>query len=134
MLPEVHDLLASNKIESIMSPVQSGSNRLLQLMNRKYRAEEWKSSMIEIHRINPAIRLSTQFMVGFPLETDDDFNATLNLLDKPLVLDDLHIFRYSNRPTVKSATFSGQVPEEIKDARYAQLLKKFACRSIFRPL
>ena len=99
-------------------------------MGRHYTAERWSALMLDIYRNYPAIRLSTQFMVGFPTETEDDFAATLSLLDPPLRLDEAHIFRFSPRPTVAASRLPGQVPDDVKEARAARLLSRFARRRI----
>jgi tRNA A37 methylthiotransferase MiaB len=125
-------ILASGKIEMVMSPVQSGSNRILKLMGRRYTAEEWRELMLDIHQNHPGIRLNTQFMVGFPTETEDDFAATLGLLDPPLRLDEAHIFRFSPRPTVAASRLPDQVPDDIKEARAAQLLSRFAKNRVWQ--
>lgn len=127
---DMEPILASGKIEMVMAPVQSGSNRILKLMGRHYTAERWSALMLDIYRNYPAIRLSTQFMVGFPTETEDDFAATLSLLDPPLRLDEAHIFRFSPRPTVAASRLPGQVPDDVKEARAARLLSRFARRRI----
>lgn len=124
-----HDLeepFSSGKIQLLCSPVQSGSNRILKLMHRPYTAEEWRDCMLRMNRQFPSIRLKTHFMVGFPTETVEDFGATLNLLDYPLFLDSMGIFKFSVRPTVYAARMSGQISEEIKEARRKKLLRKYA--------
>ncbi|MBP7410445.1 radical SAM protein [Methanoculleus sp. 10] len=123
---DMEPILASGKIEMVMSPVQSGSNRILKLMGRHYTAEQWSALMLDIYRNYPAIRLNTQFMVGFPTETEDDFAATLSLLDPPLRLDEAYIFRFSPRPTVAASRLPDQVPDDVKEARAARLLSRFA--------
>lgn len=116
----------SGKIEMVMSPVQSGSDRILKLMGRHYTAGQWRALMLDIHRNHPQIRLNTQFMVGFPTETEEDFVATLDLLDPPFRLDELHIFRFSPRPIVPASRLPDQVPDEVKEARAKRLLNRFA--------
>ncbi len=116
----------SGMIEMVMSPVQSGSDRILKLMGRHYTAGQWKALMLDIHRNHPGIRLNTQFMVGFPTETEEDFAATLDLLDPPFQLDELHIFRFSPRPFVPAARLPDQVPEGVKEARAERLLSRYA--------
>jgi MiaB/RimO family radical SAM methylthiotransferase len=124
VFPDLLDILGSGKIEELMSPVQSGSNRILKLMGRKYTIEEWKNYMSEIKKKFPNIRLNTHFMVGFPTETEEDFNETLKILDTPL-LDDMYVFKYSSRPTALSKNISPQIPEETKELRRKRLMKYF---------
>ncbi|MCK9305951.1 MAG: hypothetical protein CVV35_00515 [Methanomicrobiales archaeon HGW-Methanomicrobiales-6] len=116
----------SGRIEMVMSPVQSGSDRILKLMGRHYTAGQWRALMLDIHRNHPDILLNTQFMVGFPTETEEDFAATLDLLDPPFRLDELHIFRFSPRPIVPASRLPDQVPDEVKEARAERLLNRFA--------
>ena len=116
----------SGRIEMVMSPVQSGSDRILKLMGRHYTAGQWRALMMDIHRNHPGIRLNTQFMVGFPSETEEDFAATLDLLDPPFRLDELHIFRFSPRSIVPASRFPDQVSDEVKEARAERLLSRFA--------
>lgn len=123
---DMEDILSSGKIEKFECPVQSGSNRILELMNRGYKAEEWRTHMIQINQKYPKIRLATHFMVGFPTETDEDFNETLRLLDPPLFLDSMYIFRYSNRPKEYASHMSGQISEKTKELRYKKLQQKYA--------
>ncbi|MEM3088773.1 MAG: radical SAM protein [Candidatus Bathyarchaeia archaeon] len=122
---DLEETFSSGKIQLLCSPVQSGSNRILKLMRRPYTAEEWRDYMIKMNKQFPSIRLKTHFMVGFPTETPEDFKATLKLLDYPLFLDSMGIFKFSVRPTVYAARMLGQIPEEIKEARRKKLLRKY---------
>lgn len=123
---EMEPAFDSGTIEMVMSPVQTGSDRILKLMCRHYTAGQWRALMLDIHRNHPGIRLNTQFMVGFPTETEEDFVATLDLLDPPFRLDELHIFRFSPRPFVPASHLPDQVPDEVKEARAERLLCRFA--------
>jgi len=123
---DLEETFSSGKIQLLCSPVQSGSNRILKLMRRPYTAEEWRDCMLRLNKSYPSIRLKTHFMVGFPTETVEDFGATLKLLDYPLFLDSMGIFKFSVRPTVYAARMSGQVSEEIKESRRKKLLRKYA--------
>lgn len=124
----LEEIFASNRIYSLCSPVQSGNNRILKLMGRPYTAEEWRGYMGRIQNTFPKIRLVTQFMVGFPTETDEDFKATLKLLDFPIFFDNIYVFKFSKRPSTYASKFTDQVPEIIKEARKRQLLRKYAYR------
>ena len=122
---DLEGIFASGRIEEFMCPVESGSNRILELMGRGYTVEEWKEYMQKIHKRFPNIRLDSQFMVGFPTETEEDFKATLNLFNPPLFIEDLGIFKFSSRPNTYASRLPGQVPENIKDQRYVRLLHKY---------
>lgn len=128
---DLEQILASGKIETLCCPVQSGSNRILKLMGRMHTAEEWREYMININIKFPHIRLGTQLMVGFPTETGEDFRATLKLLDYPLFLDFIYVFRFSKRPAVPAARIRGQISEKVKELRYKRLLRKHALTHIF---
>ena len=123
---DMDDIFSSGKIEKLECPVQSGSNRILELMNRGYTAEEWRTRMIQINQKYPKIRLGTHFMIGFPTETEEDFNATLQLLNPPLFLDFIYAIGYSNRPRVRASSMSDQISETTKELRYKKLKQKYA--------
>ena len=116
--------LASRKIETLNCPVQSGSEKILRLMGRQHTAKDWWNSMVRINRKFPNVKLSTHFMVGFPGETDEDFKATLRLLDYPLSLESIVIFKYSGRPRVYATRMPGQVSEETKELRSRMLQRR----------
>jgi len=124
--PDLEEVLASGKVEELMCPVQSGSNRILKLMGRNYVIEDWKSIMLKINKKFPKVRLSTHLMVGFPSETEEDFNETKKLLDPPPLFSDITVFKYSSRPTVPSRLISDQVLETTKESRRKELLRKYA--------
>jgi threonylcarbamoyladenosine tRNA methylthiotransferase CDKAL1 len=126
MLPDLVEIFRSGKISALNCPVQSGSNRILRLMGRPYRAEEWRECMIRINSEFPSIRLSTHFMVGFPKETEEDFAATLKLLEYPLFLDSIVIFKFSARPAVYASKMSDQLSEKTKELRRRKILQKYA--------
>jgi MiaB/RimO family radical SAM methylthiotransferase len=130
MFSDLEGIFASGRIETLNCPVQSGSERILKLMGRPHTAEEWRNYMVRINRKFPGVKLSTHFMVGFPSENDGDFKATLKLLDYPLSLDSIVIFKYSGRPRVYATRMSGQVSEETKESRSRKLLQKFLQRYI----
>jgi tRNA A37 methylthiotransferase MiaB len=117
---DLDTIFDSGKIGAFGCQVQSGSNRILQLMGRRYTAEEWTQHMQNIRKKHPKIHLETHLLVGFPTETDQDFKATLNLLDK-ILLDKITVFKYSTRPHVAASRFPGQIPEKTKKARWRKL-------------
>jgi MiaB/RimO family radical SAM methylthiotransferase len=125
MLPELREIFASGKIEALGCQVESGSDRILQLMGRKYTANDWRDSMLKINREFPFVRLSTHFMVGFPTETDQDFEATLKLLDPPIFIDWAGFFLFSPRPTVYASNLPEQVPEVVKEQRARKIYRKY---------
>ncbi len=100
-------------------PVQSGSDRILKAMNRKHSAADYLRLIDRIRAVRPDILLSSDFIVGFPGETDADFNATLDLI-RAVGYGQAFSFKYSARPGTPAAEKS-PVPTEIADARLHQL-------------
>ncbi len=101
-------------------PVQSGSNRILAAMNRKHRAEDYLRLVAKIRAARPDIALSSDFIVGFPGETDEDFEATLALI-RAVDFASTFYFKYSPRPGTPGAEREDQVAEEVKAERLARL-------------
>jgi tRNA-2-methylthio-N6-dimethylallyladenosine synthase len=97
-------------------PVQSGSDRILAAMKRGYTALEYRSIVRRLRKARPHVSLSSDFIVGFPGETETDFEATLRLL-RELEFDDSYSFAYSPRPGTPAADLSDQVPQEVKSQR-----------------
>lgn len=123
---DLEEIFESGRINTLCSPVQSGSDRILRLMRRPHTAEEWRAYMILMSRKFPRIHLMTQFMVGFPTETEEDFKATEKLLEYPVSFDYVHIFKFSRRPHVYAAQIAGQIAESTKESRRERLLRKYA--------
>jgi tRNA-2-methylthio-N6-dimethylallyladenosine synthase len=101
-------------------PVQSGSNRILKAMNRSHTAENYLAILERVRAARPDIGLSGDFIVGFPGETEEDFNATLSLVDEVRYAS-AYSFKYSARPGTPAATMSDQIPPEIMDDRLQRL-------------
>ncbi len=97
-------------------PVQSGSDRILGLMKRGYTALEFKSKIRKLRKIRPDIRLSTDIIVGFPGETDQDFQATMDLVHE-IGFDTSFSFIYSPRPGTPAANLPDETPIEVKKQR-----------------
>jgi tRNA-2-methylthio-N6-dimethylallyladenosine synthase len=101
-------------------PVQSGSDRVLALMKRGHTVPEYKQKIRRLRRVRPDICLSSDFIVGFPGETEQDFEATLNLV-RELGFDQSFSFIYSARPGTPAATYPDDTPLEVKKHRLARL-------------
>lgn len=101
-------------------PVQSGSNAVLKRMNRKYTVEEYLDKVERLLSFRPDIALATDIIVGFPGETDADFDATMRLMEE-VRYHGAFSFKYSDRPNAKAAVFADKVDEEVKSARLAHL-------------
>ncbi len=103
-------------------PVQSGSNAVLQKMGRHHKIEGYIAQMDRLREINPEVGLSTDLIVGFPTETDEDFEQTIQLLDR-VQYDNIYAFAYSPRPGTRAAKMPDNVPAKIKNERLNRLLK-----------
>jgi tRNA-2-methylthio-N6-dimethylallyladenosine synthase len=101
-------------------PVQSGSDRILSLMKRGYTAIEFKEKVRKLRRVRPDISVSSDFIVGFPGETERDFNATLGLV-RDVGVDQSFSFLYSRRPGTPAASLPDEVDPAVKQERLTRL-------------
>jgi tRNA-2-methylthio-N6-dimethylallyladenosine synthase len=101
-------------------PVQSGSDRVLKAMNRAHTAAEYLALVERIRAARPDIALTSDFIVGFPGETDADFEATLDLV-RAVRYAAAFSFKYSPRPGTPASGMTDQVPEDVKSERLARL-------------
>jgi len=108
--------------ESAHIPAQSGSDRLLKLMHRGYTRERFLGIIGKLRRARPAIGISTDLIVGFPGETEADFEETLSLA-REVEFDQAYIFKYSPRRDTPAAEMPGQLPTPVKEERNARLLE-----------
>jgi tRNA-2-methylthio-N6-dimethylallyladenosine synthase len=104
-------------------PVQSGSNPVLKRMNRGYTVEEYLSKVDALRQVKPDIALTTDIIVGFPGETDKDFQATMDLLEIVRYHGSFS-FKYSDRPQAKAVAFDNKVAEEVKSERLSCLQQR----------
>ena len=107
--------------ESAHIPLQSGSDRLLKLMHRGYTREKFLSIVGKLRRAKPGIGITTDIIVGFPGETEEDFEQTLSLC-REVQFDNAYIFKYSPRRDTPAAEMPDQVPQEIREERNHRLL------------
>jgi tRNA-2-methylthio-N6-dimethylallyladenosine synthase len=103
-------------------PVQSGSDKVLELMNRGHSRGTYLDLVRDLRDVRGDLALSSDFIVGFPGETDADFEATLDLV-REVGFAGAYAFKYSPRPGTPAAGHGTQVPEEVKSARLAALQK-----------
>ncbi|KAA2284813.1 tRNA (N6-isopentenyl adenosine(37)-C2)-methylthiotransferase MiaB [Arenimonas fontis] len=101
-------------------PVQSGSDRILAVMKRGHTALEYKAKIRRLREARPDIAISSDFIVGFPGETDRDFEATMRLIEE-IGFDQSFSFIYSRRPGTPAANLPGEVPAEVAHARLQRL-------------
>lgn len=102
--------------------IQSGSNKILKLMNRRYTVGEIKSIVKKCRTKIPHINFTTDIIVGFPGETERDFQASAGLIQK-IGFSKVHIFKYSPRPNTRAAEFDQQINIKIKQQRSRELIK-----------
>ena len=107
--------------EHVHLPLQSGSDRILKIMRRGYTAETFRSLVDRLRAECPGMAITTDIIVGFPGETEEDYAATRALTDE-VGFDNAFVFRYSPRQNTPAATMDGQVPEDIKEWRNKDLL------------
>jgi len=108
--------------EHIHLPLQSASDRILKAMHRTYTAETYAKLVDRIRLVSPRIALTTDVIVGFPGETDDDYGKTRDLVDR-IGFDNAFIFKYSKRKDTPAARLEQQVPDAVKEARNRDLLE-----------
>jgi tRNA-2-methylthio-N6-dimethylallyladenosine synthase len=107
--------------EHVHLPLQSGSNRMLKAMHRTYTAEKYVDLVQRLRRVHDGIALTTDIIVGFPGETEDDYKQTRDLVEE-LKFDNAFVFRYSPRRDTPAAKMSEQVDEHTKEERNQDLL------------
>jgi tRNA-2-methylthio-N6-dimethylallyladenosine synthase len=119
------DLIAAHgEVDKLMPylhlPVQSGSNRILKAMNRSHTAGTYLAILDKVRAARPDVALSGDFIVGFPGETEEDFEATLQIVDAVRYAS-AYSFKYSPRPGTPAAIMEDQIPREIMDDRLQRL-------------
>jgi tRNA-2-methylthio-N6-dimethylallyladenosine synthase len=113
---DAHD----NLCEWVHLPVQAGSDRILRMMRRGYARADYLEKISAIKRAKKDISVTGDMIVGFPGETDDDFNETLSLAAE-VEYDGLYIFKYSPRSRTPAASFTDSIPEDVKTERFMKL-------------
>jgi tRNA-2-methylthio-N6-dimethylallyladenosine synthase len=108
--------------ESLHLPIQSGSDDMLRAMNRKYTREAYLDKVRRLHLAVPHIALTTDIIVGFPGESDRDFEMTMNLLEE-VQFDGAFAFKYSKRPGTAALKLEDHLHEDVKENRLAQVLE-----------
>jgi tRNA-2-methylthio-N6-dimethylallyladenosine synthase len=108
--------------EHIHLPLQSGSDRILRLMNRKYTMEDYLKKVELLRDAVPDISITTDIIAGFPTETEEDHQATIRALEE-IQFDGIFAFKFSPRPMTKASEMQGQLPEEIRLERLNEILK-----------
>jgi tRNA-2-methylthio-N6-dimethylallyladenosine synthase len=121
--PDVVDAIAGcdRVCEHIHFPLQSGSDRVLRAMQRSYRSERYLSWVRRIREAVPGIAFSTDIIVGFPGETEDDFRETLRVVEAA-GFDQAYTFQYSPRPGTPAGAHPDQVPKDVVQERFDRLV------------
>ena len=109
--------------ESAHLPAQSGSDRILKAMHRGYTRERYLGIVEKLRRVRPRMGITTDLIVGFPGETEEDFAHTLSLV-REAQFDNAYLFKYSQRKDTPAAAMPDQVPEAVKEERHARLLEQ----------
>ena len=120
---EVLQIIRDNDVivDHLHIPLQAGSDKILRLMNRKYDLAYFKQKMEQIREIQPDISLTTDIIVGFPSETEEDFQDTLSFV-REVQFSKVHVFPYSRRSGTVAADMAEQVPGDVKKDRVRRLL------------
>ena len=119
----IHTISGLPKLaEHVHLPLQSGSNKILKRMHRAYTAEKYFDLVERIRRARPGIAITTDIIVGFPGETDDDYRQTRDLVEK-IQFDNAFVFRYSPRRDTPAAEVPNQIEEHVKEDRNQDLLE-----------
>lgn len=118
------ELIKHNKIiaSHLHIPLQSGSNKILKLMNRKYDIDYFLNRIAEIKKCRTDLAITTDLIVGFPGETDDDFNETINNLNK-IKFTKIHTFPYSKREGTPASKMKDQINGNIKKQRVSKIIE-----------
>jgi tRNA-2-methylthio-N6-dimethylallyladenosine synthase len=121
--PDVIEAMAETPAvcEHIHFPLQSGSDRVLRSMRRSYRRDRYLGWLERIREAIPTIAVSTDIIVGFPGETEEDFADTLDVVERAR-FDSAYTFQYSPRPGTRAASFPEQVPKEVVQERFDRLV------------
>jgi tRNA-2-methylthio-N6-dimethylallyladenosine synthase len=109
-------------VEHVHLPLQSGSNKILKAMHRAYTAERYVDLVRRIRRARPGVAITTDIIVGFPGETEDDHKRTRDLVEE-IQFDNAFVFRYSPRRNTPAAAMTDQIDERTKEARNQDLLR-----------
>jgi tRNA-2-methylthio-N6-dimethylallyladenosine synthase len=121
---DVIDAMAQTKnvMPHLHMPLQSGSDKILQAMRRSYRSDRYLGIIEKVRKVMPNAAITTDIIVGFPGESDDDFSQTINLV-KEAKFSAAYTFQYSKRPGTPAATMPDQVSDDVMAQRYNHLHK-----------
>lgn len=115
--------MANSLCNSIHLPVQSGSSEVLKRMNRRYSREDYMTLIKKLRKVSPNIAITTDIIVGFPGESEENFMETMDLVEK-VRFDSAFTFLYSIRKGTPAAEYENQIPEKIKHERFNMLVER----------
>ena len=119
----INFLKESNKLcDHLHISLQSGSDKILKLMNRKYDKKEYLNTINKIRKVRPNINITTDVIVGFPQETEEDFNECINFC-KEVKFSKIHVFPYSKRNGTKASVLENQIDSKTKKLRSKKLIE-----------
>lgn len=123
--PELRSILRTNsaKISKIVVPIESGSDRILRLMNRPYKIDDVEECFLDLLRTIPEIHLETQIICGFPGETDEDFQKNLEIV-RAVNFSKVVVFEYNDRPNTRASYFRDKIPKNLIEKRARMLTKE----------
>jgi len=127
MMNEFLDILQYDKVSYIGSAVESGNNRILRLMNRGYKIEDFKKAILSLRKEFPRVQINTQVMIAFPGETEEEFSDTVQLLDE-VSFDFVEVYIFQPRPNTKAAQMKDQIPRKVANRRFFKIFM----RSLFK--
>ncbi|MGI6432893.1 MAG: MiaB/RimO family radical SAM methylthiotransferase [Sphaerochaetaceae bacterium] len=121
--PELIQVIGSHPTiaKHLHIPLQSGSTRILELMNRRYTAESYLKLLESIRKTDPTVTFTTDVMVGFPQESEDDYQQTLDVMTEVQFLE-AFMYYFNPREGTKAVSMDGQIPSEIRMQRLQQLI------------
>ncbi len=124
--PQLIEVIKRNnkRIGYLGFPIQSGSKRMLKLMKRDYCVEDAYNCLRSLQKSLPQLDLTTHVLVGFPGETEEDFNKTIDIL-RTIRFKHIDVYKYDDRPNTESAILPGQIAEKTKYRRVRKILKEF---------
>ncbi len=123
LIEEMAKLISAGKLcPEFHLPLQSGSNKILSLMRRGYTREEYQKKINYLRSLIPDVAITTDLMVGFPAEREEDFQETMALVED-IRFDFAYMFKYSERPNTKASEIEPKVAEEVKKQRLTHLIE-----------
>jgi MiaB/RimO family radical SAM methylthiotransferase len=116
-------VFSSGKIDVIFAPIQSGSDTILKAMRRPYKVDDYLHCIRELRKELPSLKIWNQFIVGFPGETEEDFNGSLRVLDE-VSFNVVQAFEYSDRPGTSATKMDGHISPEVMKKRMKKINRK----------